>query len=64
MFVYQPTYRTLALKKENYEYVISSKSKSLFESKFIPLHDTFLLKIKLFGYKIVIQFNSIHSVLE
>ena len=43
MFVYQTTFNMLQLKKEkSTDYVIGWKSKSLFESKLLPLHGAFL----------------------
>ena len=39
MFVYQPTFNTLELKKDkDTDYVIGWKSKGLFESKLLLLH--------------------------
>ena len=58
MFVYQPTFSMLDLKKDNtQDYVIGWKSKGFFRSKLLPLHGAVLPNIKYFGYKIEIQFN-------
>ena len=43
---------------------ITCKSKCLFESKIFPLHGAFLLNVKWFGHKIVIQFNNNPLVAE
>ena len=59
MFVSQPTFSTLELKKDKgNKYVIGWKSKVLFKSKHFPLHGAFLANIIFFGYKIGIQFNN------
>ena len=58
IFVYQPIFNILKLKKgEGTDYVTGSKSRGLFKSKLLPLHDAFLPNIKYFGCKIGIQFN-------
>ena len=45
MFVYQPTFNTLELKKDNgTEYVTGSKSKEVYNSKLTPLHGAFFLR--------------------
>ena len=61
MFVYQLTFNMLELKKDKgTEYIISYKSKGVYNSKFIALHQAFLPKVKYFrnNIKIGIQFNS------
>ena len=65
IFVYQPTFNTLELKKDkSTKHVIGWKSKGLVKSKILPLHDTFLPNIKYFGLKTGIQFNTTTLVLE
>ena len=55
----------LGLKKaKSNEYVISWKSKDLFEYKIPLLHGTFLSNIKLFQCKIEIQFNNTPLIRE
>ena len=58
MFVFQPTLNTLELKKDKYtDYVLSHKSKGVFNSKLKPLHTAFFNNIKFSEYRIVIQFD-------
>ena len=59
MLVYQPIFNTSDLKKKDKvtEYVIGWESKGVYASKRIPSYTAFLHNIKLFGYKIGIQFN-------
>ena len=65
MFVYQPKFNTLELKKDKgTHYVIGWKSKILFESKLLSLHGAFSSNIKHFGCKIGIRFNNTHLVVE
>ena len=65
MFVYQPTFNMLELKiDKDTEYVISWKSKGMYNSKLIALHGTFLPNVKYFRNKIGIQFNSTPLVIE
>ena len=57
-FVYQPTFDTLELKKDKgTDYVLSWKSKGVFNSKLKPLYTTFLNSIKLSEYRIGIKFD-------
>ena len=57
-FVYQPTLDTLELKKgEGTDYVVSWKSKAVFNSKLKPLYTSFLNSIKLSKYRIGIKFD-------
>ena len=57
-FVYQPTLDTLELKKDKgTDYVLSWKSKGVYNSKPKPLYLAFLHSIKLSGYKIRIKSN-------
>ena len=57
-FVYQRTFDTLELKKENGTgFVLSWKSKRVYNSKLKPLYTVFLHSIKLSGYKIGIKFD-------
>ena len=50
MFVYQPTLDTLELKKDKgTDYVLSWRSKGVYNSKLKPLHTTFLHSIKRSG---------------
>ena len=58
MFVYQPTLDTLELKKDKgIDYVLSWKSKRVFNSKLKPLYTAFLNSLKLSGYKMGIYFD-------
>ena len=57
-FFYQPTLATLELKKyEGTDYVLSWKSKGVYNSKLKPLYTAFLHSIKLFDYKMRIKFD-------
>ena len=57
-FVYQATLDTLELKKDKgTNYVLSCKSKGVFNSKLKPLYTTFLNIIKLCEYVIGIKFD-------
>ena len=57
-FVYQPTLDTLELKKDKgSDYVLSWKSKGVFNSKLKPLYTAFLHSIKLSEYKTGIKFD-------
>ena len=57
-FVYQPTLDTLELKKDKgADYVLSWRSKEVYNSKFKPLYTVFLHNIKLSGYTMGIQFD-------
>ena len=57
-FVYQQATDTLELKKDKgTDYVLSWKSKGVFNSKLKPLYIAFLHSIKLFGYKMGIEFG-------
>ena len=48
MFVYQPTFNMLDLKKgKGTDYIFSWKSKDLFKSKLLPLHGSFSSDIKI-----------------
>ena len=52
-FAYQPALDTLQLKKEKgIDYILSWKSKEVYNSKFKPLYTTLLHSIKLSGYRI------------
>ena len=65
MFVYQPPFNTLELKEDKgTDYVIGWKSKGVYSSKLILLYTDFLHKIKVFGYKIRIQFSKSVLVVE
>ena len=65
MFVYQPTFNLLELKKyKGTDFVIGWKSKCLFESKLLPLRGTFLPNKKYLGYKIWVEFNNTPLVIE
>ena len=58
MFVYQPTLDTLELKKEKgTDYFLSWKSNGIYISKFKPFHNALLHRIKLFGYRMGIEFD-------
>ena len=62
MFVYQPTFNTLELKKDKgTDYVIVWKLKGLFKSKLLPLHGAFEANIKYFGYKMGMQFSNLSN---
>ena len=65
IFVYQPTFNTLELKKgKGTEFVIGWKSKGVYNSKLTPPYNTFLPTIKCFGSKKRIQFNNTPLVEE
>ena len=58
MFVYQPTLAMLELKKDKgTNYVLSCKSKGVYNSKLKPLYSAFLHIIKIFGDKTGIKFR-------
>ena len=58
IFVYQPTLDTLELKKDkSTDYILSWKSKGVFNSKLKSLCNTFLHSIKLSGYRMGIKFD-------
>ena len=64
-FVYQQAIDTLELKKDKgTDYVLSWKSKGVFNSKLKPLYTAFLRSIKLFGYKMGIEFGKDHLTVE
>ena len=57
-FVYQPIFDTLELKKDKgTDYVLSWKSKGVYNSKLKLLYTAFLHSIKLSGYRIGIKFD-------
>ena len=57
-FVYQPTLDTWELKKDKVtDYVLSWKSKGVYNSKLKPLYSAFLYGIKLSGYRMGIKFD-------
>ena len=57
-FVYQPTFDALELKKDKgTDYVLSWKSKGMFNFKLKPLYTTFLHSIKLSEYRIEMKFD-------
>ena len=59
MFVSHPKSDTLKLKKDKgTDYVLSWKSKGVYTSKLKPLYVAFLHKIKLFGYRMRIKFDT------
>ena len=65
IFVYQPTFNVLELKKDKgTEYIISWKSKGVYNSKLIASDGAFLANLKYFRNKIGIQLNSTHLVME
>ena len=65
MFVYQPTFNVLKLKiGKGAEYITVWKSKDVYKSKLISLHDPFLPNVKYFGNKIGIQCNNTPLVIE
>ena len=65
MFVCQPTLNFKESKKDkDTKYVISWKSKGIYTSKLTPLSTAFLHNVRLFGYKIGIQFNKSVLVVE
>ena len=65
MFVYQPTFNVLDLKNDKRtEYIISWKSKRIYDSKLIVLIGALLPNVKYFRNKIEIQFNSTPLVIE
>ena len=55
---YQPTLDNLKLKKDKVnDYVLSCKSKGVFNPKLKPLYTAFLNSIKTSGYKMEIKFD-------
>ena len=55
-FVYQPTLHSLELKKDkDIDYVLSCKSKKVYNSKLKSLYTALLHSIKLFGHRMVIK---------
>ena len=58
-------YARVKKKDKSIDYIISWKSKGLFEFKLVPLlHGAVLHNIKYFRYKIGIQFNNTPLVIE
>ena len=58
IFVYQPAFNVLELKKDqDTDYILSWKSNGVYTSKLKQLHTAFLQSIKLSGYKVRIKFN-------
>ena len=58
MLFYQPTLDTLELKEDKGTvYVLSWKSKGLYNSKLKPLYTSFLHNIKLSGYRMGVKFD-------
>ena len=65
VFVYQPLFNMLELKKDKgTEYVIGWRSKGVYNSKLTSWHGTFLPNMKYFGQKIGIQFKNTSLVVE
>ena len=62
MFVYQPIFNTIKYKNISTEYVISWKSKGVYNSKLIALNSDFLPNIKYL--KEGLQFNNTPLVIE
>ena len=57
-FVYQPTLDTLELQKDKgTDYVLSWKSKAIYNSKLKPLYTAFLHSIELCSYKMWIKLD-------
>ena len=57
-FLYQITLDTLELKRDKgTDYVLSLKSKGIFNSKLRPLYSAFLNNIKLSEYRIGIEYR-------
>ena len=57
-FAYQPTLDSLELKKDKFaDYIVSWKSKGVYNSKLNPLYTAFLHIIKLSGYKMGIKLD-------
>ena len=64
-FVYQPTLDTIELKKEKgTDYCLSWKSNRISISKLKPFHNALLHRIKLFGYRMGIEFDKDPLVVE
>ena len=60
IFAYQPTLDALGLKKGKFtDYILSWKSKGVFNSKLKPLYTAFLHSIKLSEYRIGINLINI-----
>ena len=58
MFIHQPAFGTLQLKKDKgVNYILSWKPKAEYSSTLFPQHTAFLHSIKPFGYKIGVKFH-------
>ena len=65
IFFYQPTLETLELKKDKgSDYILSSKSKGVFNYKLKPLYIAFLQSMKLSRYKMGIKFDKYPLAVE
>ena len=65
MFVYQPTFDTLDLKKDrDTDYLLSWKSKGVYTSKFKPLYTAFFHSIKFSRHKVGIIFDKDPLVID
>ena len=65
IFVYQTIINVLELKKgKSTEYIISWKSKGVYNFELIALHGPFLPNVNFFRNKIRIQFNNTPFVIE
>ena len=65
MFAYQVKFNTIELKKDNdTNYLISWKSKGVYNCKLTPVNTAFLHKVKISWYKMGIQFNKSILVVE
>ena len=64
-FVYQATLHPLQSKRENgTDYILSWKSKGVYNSKPKPLYTTFLHSIKLSRYRMGIELDKDHLTVE
>ena len=63
MFVYQPTFNTIKCKNTSTEYVITWKSKRVYNSKLVAINNDFAPNIKYFK-KVGLQFNNTPLVIK
>ena len=63
MFVYQPTFNTIKCKNTSTEYVITWKSKRVYNSKLTAINNDFAPNIK-YKKKVGLQFNNTPLVIK
>ena len=64
LFVYQPTFSVTKYLNTSTEYIISWRSKGIYNTKLIPIKNNSLPNIKYFNKKISLQFDYIPLVVE